>query len=225
MAPQVAQQRRDGDQAGDRRGTCPTTSSARVRPDAAPRRAAPRSFHSPAPAMIGRTHQEREPSRRLARQPEDQPRRDGHPRAADAGEQRQCLRGADADRVPDPHVVEVPVAPPHDLGGPEEPRTHARSSAMASSRSRKNESMKPSRATPTSAAGTTVSASSHAKRRSGSSRSERSRIDARNGHEQPPQVAPEVDQQRDERAQVEHHVERGGVQERIRASRAAAARR
>ena len=44
-------------------------------------------------------------------------------------------------------------------------------------------------------------------------------------HEQPPQVAPEVDQQRDERAQVEHHVERGGVRGTDLSSRAAAARR
>ena len=64
-------------------------------------------------------------------------------------------------------------------------------------------------------AGTVDAASSHASRRSGSPRNERSRSVAKPGRDEPQPVAPEVDQQREQRRDVEHHAEREALDERV----------
>ncbi len=69
---------------------------------------------------------------------------------------------------------------------------------------------------PTMIAGIVVTAMSQASLRLGSSRNERSRIVAKPGRDEGEPVAPEVDEQRDERAQVEHHAERQRGDERVR---------
>ena len=65
------------------------------------------------------------------------------------------------------------------------------------------------------AAGIVAATSSQASRRSGSPRNERSRMAAKPGRDEPDPVGPEVDEQRGQRPDVEHHAERQRGDERV----------
>ena len=172
------------------------------------------SSHAPAPAMIGAAIRKLNRAASVAIQADEATGRDGDPRAAYPGKERRGLRDADPERLRERQIADPAVGAadmighPQDRGADEEQDRHRAGRAhvgldevveqdadndRGQHRGDDEPREPPVRVT---------------RERAVANRGEPGRHDA-----QP--VAPEVDEQRAERPQVEHHRERQQIDERV----------
>ena len=189
--------------------TMPAISGMQSAPSRGRRRRVDAPSRASAPAMTGVPIRKAEAGSRLALEAQVQPGGDGDARAADA---RETGRGPGRGRSPSRratrscHISRIARA----IRSATQSSARRRPAAAAQEQvgSRKMVSKKLSPAAPSSRAGMTLISSSQARRRSWSSPSDAALADrAEPGAQQAQHIAPEVDQQREQRARVQHHVE------------------